>query len=147
GPRLPGKRGPRPFDATRVGCSLRRGRRPGRCADAVQGVFRADEELAVRGRRRGADRLAEGVPAHLLEAVTRLQDVDDAVLVGEVEETTGDDRRGVVLAPQPLLPESLAGAGLEAAGDALVVDEEEPAAERRRRGDVAGAPGVAPQDV
>ena len=57
-----------------------------------------------------------------------------ALRVEEVDPPVGRQRRGAVFALEPLLPMQPAGLGVEAAGDAVVGDQEQQLAQNDRRG-------------
>ena len=69
------------------------------------------------------------------------------VFVEEIDPASGKDRRGRVLAGQPLLPDRFAGFGFDARSHARVGDHEQPIADQQRRTAAGNAFAEFPGDV
>src|SRR5687768_2642150 len=100
-----------------------RGASPGGFGDGDHVPLGAEEQDAVGGGGGGHGDFAEGVGGDAVVGRAGLEDVDLAVLAGEVELVAGDDRGGgeADAAFDALAVVLLAGAGVEAGEDAVVL--------------------------
>src|SRR5262245_44707986 len=109
----------------------------GSFADAVEMVFAADVKAAAGDSGSRPDELAEFVARQKLERWLGGKDVNIAGCAGSVDLAVDRERRsGEARVGQPFQPDALAGAGVEAAGQARVVDEVEVLAAGHGAGDV-----------
>src|SRR5690348_15227200 len=74
-------------------------------ADAPEAVVGANEDVAVGDGWGGVAGVAEGVAGEELEGGSGLEDVGDAVVVGEVEAAVGEHGRTAMVAAEVLHPQ------------------------------------------
>src|SRR5262249_44687588 len=95
-----------------------------RLADAVQVIQRPHEDLPATDRGGSLALLVEVITAEALERRPGFQHKHLPGVVQEIETPLRRYRRGAVVLPQPLRPEPLARPRLQAAGHALVGNNE-----------------------
>src|SRR5437879_5370591 len=102
-------------------------------ADAIKLMQRPHKNLPLRYGRRRVALITERVAAHDVELPVALEDIGDAVIVGQIDVPVGEDRRRAVMPAELLHEGAIAGLRFEARQPAEIGHHVEVLADGERR--------------
>ena len=116
-------------------------------SQAIQRLSSADVDSAVGGYRRGQGLVVESILGQSLEVRRGGHDRCDALGVEEIDALVGGQGRGPIAALEAFFPLRPTGERVEAAGRAVVGDQEQELAPDDRRGTIGRVPVGLPDDI